>query len=383
MSHSLFWLLVGRFLTGFCVGLLGPPGPIFISEISDPKHRGLFVGSISLAISLGIFLIHAFGIFLSWKMSAIICGVFPFISFILLAYVPESPPWLLLQGRLEEAADAFVWLRGHDEEAFREFELMVSGQRAATSGSPNSATNNISPSQWRRIIQEKPFYKPLLVMLCYFAIMQFSGINTIIFYTVTIVKEILGDQVNEYLATLLIDALRLGMSVVACFAMGRYGRRPLSLISNAGTIVCLLTLSLYLYIAEQSGQMQQFAYIPLTLLAGYIVFVSIGLNPLPWCMNGELFPLRYRSLGSAIVTFFNFFCFFTVIKTSPTLFATYGSEGTFLLFGILTLIGSIVLFIYLPETKNKSLQEIEDSYNSSSTSMMATASSKPNQNDQA
>lgn len=359
LSRNLFWLLLGRFITGLCTGLLGPPAPIYISETTAPKYRGFFLTTIGTAIALGLLITHVLGIYLSWQMVAVICGTIPFISYILVALVPESPSWLLKNDRLEEAALAFKWLRGHDEKDYKEFQSMVDGQMKLLAEADNEP---FSMDTLIEIITLKAFYKPLLILLIYFATLQFSGPNAIAFYTVSILKDSLGDNINEYVATILVDLARLIASIIACICVRKFNRRSLTTFSGVTTAFSLLGLSLYLFMASSDVQLKNLSAIPLTLFAAYVLFITIGINPLPWTLTGELFPLRFRAIGSSIVTFFNFACFFSVVKTNPSLTAKYGGEGVYLLYGLLCLIGTIILTIYLPETKNKSLQEIEDSY---------------------
>lgn len=160
----------------------------------------------------------------------------------------------------------------------------------------------------------------------------------------------------------IIDVVRLIMSVVACILLRKTGRRPLAAISGTGTAISLIGLSVFLYFASKDKQILSISWIPMALLVGFICFVSIGIVPLPWCMTGELFPLALRGLGSGIVSCMNFLCFFVVVKTGPLFFVNIGAEGAFLIYGTVALLGTIFLVICLPETKDKTLQEIENSF---------------------
>lgn len=364
MSTTVTWLLFGRFACGFCVGLLSPPGTTYLSEISDPKYRGFFLASITFAVSLGVMLTHVLAIFMPWNQNAIACSLLPFGSYILITFAPESPAWLLRSNRHHKAFAAFSWLRGTDEVAVKEFERMADAQSQQTGGpqlndAPNDGNLIRRVHEW---FGQKAFRKPLIIISLYFATLQFSGANAVTFYTVTILKESLGDRINEYTATIIIDSVRLMASIIACVALKNIGRRPLTMFSGIGTVLCLFGLSFYLHVSAQNVQLKESIAIPLILFASYILVLSIGLNPLPWCLTGELFPLRFRAFGSSVVTFFNFLCFFAVVKTSPTLFTSYGSANIFFLYGVLTLVGTVLLIVLLPETRNKSLQEIEDNY---------------------
>lgn len=356
LASNLQLVLVGRFITGLSVGLLGPPASVYIGETSGPRYRGFLLAGVSLAIAAGILISHILGTFLNWKLTASICGVFPVISFVLMSLAPESPSWLLSKGQLEEASKSFQWLRGYDEESAREFASMVKSQENVVHASSYS---------WASIkenVRRPAFLKPMGILLGFFFTMQFAGINALAFYSVTIMRQTIGDGVNEYLAMIVIDVVRFVMSVLACVLLRTTGRRPLAAVSGLGTAVCLLALSLFLFMAGGNMDIMKMSAIPMTLLIGFICFVSVGIVPLPWCMTGELFPLALRGLGSGIVSSVNFVCFFVVVKTAPLLFENIGMEGAFLMYGLIALMGTFFLMVCLPETKNRTLQEIENSF---------------------
>lgn len=356
ISPNIQLLLVGRFMTGFCVGLLGPPASVYIGETSEPQNRGFLLAGVSLAIALGILVSHVVGTFLSWQLTALICGFFPVISFALVYAAPESPSWYLSKGRVDEALESFQWLRGHGAEARKEFDAIMLNQNTS------STAGNYSWSSVKENIRRPAFVKPLLILLGFFFTMQFSGVNAVTFYSVSIMIRTIGPGINEYLAMIIIDLVRVAMSVVACVLLRRNGRRPLAAISGAGTAASLLGLSAFLFLAARDESVSRFAWIPMTLLVAFICFVSVGVVPLPWCMTGELFPLALRGLGSAVVSCVNFLCFFAVVKTTPIFILNIGMEGAFFIYGAVALAGTIFLLICLPETKNRTLQDIENSF---------------------
>lgn len=357
IADTLTFLLIGRFITGFCVGLIGPVSAVYIGETCDPKYRGILLGGISFAVSLGILIVHLCGTFLHWQQTATICSFFPLLCFVIIVLVPESPSWLLSKGDVEKAKEAFIWLRGNGPEAADELQDLVDKQaRVKMEANANS---------WKNVheqVTKMSFLRPLLVILVFFFVMQFSGVNIVIFYSVAIMKESLGNGgLNEYTATIIIDLVRVFMSILACVLLRQVGRRPLAIFSASGTALSLGGLSLYHYLVhtDEFGHVA-LSWLPLVLLVAYTSFISIGVMPLPWCMTGELFPLSVRGLGSGISAAFNFMVFFVVIKTGPSLFLAMGTEGAYLVYGTVALAGAVFLYLSLPETKNRTLQQIED-----------------------
>ncbi|XP_018576515.1 facilitated trehalose transporter Tret1-2 homolog isoform X2 [Anoplophora glabripennis] len=347
-------ILGGRFITGLCVGILGAATSVYIGETSKPKYRGFLLAGISFAVSLGLFLSHLLGTFLHWKTTALVCSIVPIISLLLMIFTPESPSWLAKKGQLTKAEKAFYWCRGYSDEAKKELAVMLEGYQDKEPNLKMQIRDFLVPE----------FLKPLGIITVYIIANQWAGVNAITFYTVSIMKKTVGEGVNEYLSMLIVDVIRVVMSILACILLRRLGRRPLAVVSGLGTFMSLFTLSVFTYLVTIYPAVSSMVYIPMTALVIYISFISIGFVPLPWAMIGEVFPLKTRSIGSGITSFLAFTAFFSVVKTSPAMFRDLGAEGSFLVYGLVAFFGTIFVWIYLPETKGKPLHEIEDQFKS-------------------
>jgi facilitated trehalose transporter len=343
LSSDISTILTGRFLTGLCGGFLGPSTGVYISETSEPRYRGFLLAAISLFLAIGLLLVHVLGIFLDWKTTALVSCIFPIVSLSLLILVPESPSWLAKKKRTEEAQLAFYWCRGETDEAKKEAAAMMSRQEQSV----DTSFGQLFKSE---------FLKPLVVIVVFIVSNQWAGVNALTFYTVSIMKKTLGDGLNEYLAMLIVDVIRVVMSILACFLMRRIGRRPLALFSGIGTFTSLFLLSAYTYFTDSS----HYVVIPMASLVAYISFITVGFVPLPWAMMGEVFPLAHRNIGSSISSFTAFAAFFAVVKTSPGMFDNLGAHGTFLVYGTVAFWGTVFVWAFVPETKDKTLHEIED-----------------------
>lgn len=356
-SMNIYVLMLGRIVTGFCAGILSTPVPVYISEITQPTYRGLFTATQGLAVSAGILLPHALGIYMKWEFVAIVCALVPLFGYILIEMVPESPAWLVDHGQMDKAAKAFTWFRGQYLDSKYEFEKLVEGQKLAKLQNDSISLHNIL-----MMGQSKSFYKPLLILLVYSITVHGAGTNVIAFYTVQILKSSIGRNVDEYVGTIILDVTRLVAALLSCILITNVGRRSLTAISGIATAITLFGLSAYLYCVEIYDGLANFYEIPLTLYTLYVLFLTIGLSPLILTLTGELFPLRYRGMGSALVTFSSFICYFITVKITPELFETFGQQVVFLVFGMCCLIGTVIVITFLPETRNKTLQEIEESY---------------------
>ncbi|XP_039275785.1 facilitated trehalose transporter Tret1-like isoform X2 [Nilaparvata lugens] len=350
VSTSVEVLYVGRIVSGLSAGLLSPLCLVYIAEVSDPVIRGTFLASIPLAISTGVLVSHSLGTFLNWKLSAAICAVFPLVSYIFYYFAPESPLWLANKGYTKKAEETFRYLRGYSKSSSDELHILLNRTTKA-----KDKSSEINKETVKRILSPT-FLKPLITMLVLFFIQQFSGINAVIYYSVDILKSTTSN-VNEYLATIIVDILRVIMSVTMCFVMKKYNRRSLALFSTIATGISLLLFSLAFRFLPQN-----YSWVNFVIISLYICCVYSGLVQIPWILTGEIFPTTMREIGSGGCTCFAFLMFFTVVKTGPVMFSEIGTGNGFLVYAVIALAGSVFIYFFLPETKNMTLQKIGDGY---------------------
>ncbi|KAG5346087.1 TRE12 protein, partial [Acromyrmex charruanus] len=345
-ANSIEVLIAGSFLSGYCVGVLAPIYSIYVSETSDPLLRGILLGAGNLTLSVGILACHAMGTWLHWRTTAYICGVLPVICWIVSVYSQESPLWLLRKGKFEEAKRSWIYLRG--KESLEEYSFQETIRLAEISGK-KIKKRSLLQSQ-KKMWTSRYFLKPLSIICLYFFIMQFSGSNVMTFYCVEMLVSV---SHSPYAVMLIIDIFRLIFAILMCVLLKTCRRRTVTFISCYGTAIIMLSLSVCL--TFDIGKPWSF----IILIVTYIILVSLGLTTLPWMLCGELFPRKYCEFGSGLASSFNYMCMFIVIKTMPLMMEFMQLEGTFAVYGIATLIGSSVLYFVLPETKNKTLQEIQ------------------------
>ncbi|KAK0086739.1 hypothetical protein PV326_005462 [Microctonus aethiopoides] len=344
-ANEFTMLIVGRVLCGFSVGLLGATSPVYILEITHPHLRGLLLACLSLAVALGILSSHVLGTWLHWRLTAHLCGLIPILCFIFGYFVPETPSWLLKHDSQVAAFNTWQFLKGKD-----------SSMEFANLNSDIHCNHNDEEKSWRELYLVKPFLMPLFIICVFAFTSQFSGINVVTFYCVKMLTDIVGTD-NAYLATMLLDCVRVIFSIVACWLTKRCSRRLLTNISGFGTALTLFALSACLYSDYDQP------WLSIVFLFIYICTVSLGLVPLPWLLCAELFPdASTRALGSGLSAGFAFICFFGAVKTGPIALEVILPHGTFTVYGTIALLGTVFLHFCLPETKDKTSDDIKNEF---------------------
>ncbi|XP_054266614.1 facilitated trehalose transporter Tret1-like [Macrosteles quadrilineatus] len=354
-ASSIYMIYVGRLLVGLGAGMMGSPARVYTGEVTQPHLRGMLAAVASVGVSLGVTIQYIVGAFVSWNSLALFNGIVPSIGLMTAFFLPESPSWLLNQGKTEAARNALTRLRGDTCDIEGELQDLINFANKTNSNKKSSMKDTL------RAILHPSALKPFLILASYFLIYQFSGVNPVTFYAVEIIQDS-GADMNKYMATIVLGLVRLGFTVVSCIMMRRCGRRPLTFISSVFCGLSMFGLGYYMFLAEgwkEEGATAIAAWFPLLNLFIFMAASTIGYLVVPWVMIGELYPSKVRGIMGGMTTFVGHFCVFVVVKTFP-FFQSLSKYGTFMMYGTVSLLGTIYFYLYLPETKGRTLQEIEE-----------------------
>ena len=339
-------LVAGRLIDGVAIGFASIVGPLYISEIAPPGIRGGLTSLNQLMVTTGIllsyFVNYAFADAGAWRWM-LGAGMVPAIVLAIgILKMPESPRWLFEHGRRDEARAVLKRTRsGGVEEELGEIEETVETQ---------------SETGVRDLLA--PWLRPALVVGLGLAVFQqITGINAVIYYAPTILESTGLGNVASILATVGIGTINVVMTVVAIMLVDRVGRRKLLLVGVGGMVATLAVLGTVFYLPGLSGGLGVIATISLML---FVSFFAIGLGPVFWLLISEIYPLSVRGSAMGVVTVANWGANLLVSLTFPVLTDGVGTSATFWLFGLCSLLGLLFVYRYVPETKGRTLEAIED-----------------------
>jgi len=345
-APDMAWLAAGRVLVGVAIGIASFTAPLYISEISPPHIRGRLVSLNQLMITIGIVVSYLADYSLAgshaWRWMFGVAAAPAIVLAAGLLLVPESPRWLLADGRRGHAREILRRVRGgHDVEVeLDEIEDSLRQQQES----------------WRELLS--PAVRPAMVVGIGLAVFQqFTGINTVIYYAPTIF-ELAGFQsrAGAILATAGVGIVNVLLTIVALRLLDRAGRRPLLLYGLVGMIASLAALGVAFLLPHAGGAL---AWIAAVSLMVYVACFAIGLGPVFWLMIAEIYPLKIRGRAMGVATVANWGSNLLVALTFLTLIHLLGRSETFWLYAIIGVIAWAFTYWLVPETKGRGLEEIE------------------------
>lgn len=431
-------LIIGRVFVGLGVGMASMTSPLYISEASPAKIRGALVSTNGFLITGGQFLSYLINLAFTnapgtWRWMLGIAGIPAFVQFVLMLLLPESPRWLYRKGRQEEAN---MTLRKIYPPQEVETEIQALQESVETEIREKGSSEKIN---FTKIWKTKTVRRGLIAGVGLQVFQQFVGINTVMYYSPTIV-QLAGFALNRtaLLLSLVTAGLNAAGSIVSIYFIDRTGRKKLLVISLVGVIVSLGLLSAVFHettshspqvSSAATAQFQQYTcpdytsagvsstnwdcmkclkasspdcgfcasptnklfpgaclfsndtvknlctgqdrlwytrgcpsrygWLALIGLALYIIFFSPGMGTVPWIVNSEIYPLRFRGVCGGIAATANWISNLIVAQSFLSLTETIGTSWTFLTFGVISVIALIFVIIYVPETKGLPIEEVE------------------------
>ncbi|XP_050248228.1 probable polyol transporter 4 [Quercus robur] len=359
LAPSFEVLMIGRLLAGIGIGFGVMIAPVYIAEISPTIARGSLTSFPEVFINFGILLgyvsNYAFSglpAHINWRIMLAV-GILPsvFIGFALFV-IPESPRWLVIQNRVEEARSVLQKTNDNEKEVE---ERLAEIQLAAGTA---DVENHEEKAVWRELLSPSPSVCRMLVtgfgIQCF---QQISGIDATVYYSPEIFKAAgVEGNTNLLAATVAVGVTKTVFILVAIFLIDKLGRKPLLYVSTIGMTICLFSLGLSLSLL---GQGQVGIALSILSVCGNVAFFSVGLGPICWVLTSEIFPLRLRSQAAALGAVGNRVCSGLVAMSFLSVSRAISVAGVFFIFSATSALSVLFVYTFVPETKGKSLEQIE------------------------
>jgi sugar porter (SP) family MFS transporter len=339
-------LLVARIVIGLAVGAASMVVPLYIGEVAPPRIRGALVSMNQLAITSGILVSYLADYWLadtkSWRLMFGLAAIPAVLLFAGMVFQAESPHWLVMRGRDAEARRVLSRLRAPEEIEPEIAEV----HRVA----------ELEQLRTRDLLGAK--LRPMLAVGVLLAIFQqVTGINTVIYYAPTLLQSAGFGTNGALLANVVNGGVNVIMTIIAIRLLDRVGRRTLLLAGTAGMAVGMFLTAFSFSAGEQLHGARA-----VTAILGLLIYTgsfAVGLGPVFWLLIAEIYPLTIRGAAMSVATIANWAANFVVTISFLTIKNAIGGMGVFLLFGSLTVVALLYFWRKVPETKGKSLQELE------------------------
>ncbi|XP_063289555.1 solute carrier family 2, facilitated glucose transporter member 6-like [Pelobates fuscus] len=354
----------------------GSEGPVYISEISHGGVRGALGACPQIMAVIGALVLYAFGNFLSWRWLAVVGEVPVFIMLVLMCFMPESPRFLISKGKEDEALDALRWLRGADAAYQEECDRI---------NNTICMTNSLSCAE----IVDPYYYKPILIAVLMRFLQQLSGISSILTYLEPIFERT-SVTLKGGIDAAIVGVARLASVMVAAVIMDKVGRRILLFTSGLLMLASSLAMGLYIHFTKDIDHrhdstnltvitvnqgscpdpINYVSFIPLICIIVYVIGYAFGWGPITWLLMSEIFPLKSRGLASGFCVFVSWITGFVVTEAFFPVANALGLETLFFFFTVVCCCGLFFSFCCVPETKGRTLEQIESFFRTGRRSFM-------------
>lgn len=363
-ADSIWWLYLGRILTGMGNGMSSLVTSVYVTEVSSSNARGMLGTINQIAASVGVFIVYVLPFGMDYQWLAVVGAINAAVTMLLMTFMPETPRWLISKGRTTEAIENFMWIRGCDKETAQMVVLKLEEEMMK---------QKTSFGLKELLLPE--VFKPFIIAQLSMFFQQFTGLFVLLFYTQSIF-EMVGFSGGAKSATAVMGAVTVGAYLFTPLLVERTGRRIMLNISAAGVLVSATVLGACFYIHDRDAHhingTQGFAattvppvksavvsYVALAASLCYMASYSLGYGPLPWVLISELIPLKARATVGGIAVFLTWLLSFAVTKIFAPLSDLIGTAGCFWIFAGFSILALIYVATLLPETKGRSLEEIE------------------------
>ncbi|XP_029143251.1 inositol transporter 1-like [Arachis hypogaea] len=357
-------IIVGRFFVGLGVGFASVTAPMYIAEVSPSEIRGGLVSVNCLMITTGQFLSFVINYGLTrvpgtWRWMLGIAGTPAVIQLVLMVFLPESPRWLYLKNRKEEATNVLSKIypspRLEDEiyilEAHMEQEQKDKGQLSC----------GYFTYKYTDVFKLKEIRVAFICGAGLQAFQQLTGISVIMYYSPTII-QLAGFKLNEsaLFLSLIVSAINAGGTIIGIYLIDIVGRKKLTLSSLTGVVGSLILLSASCYVRGHGNPSFVYGWLAVAGLALYIILFAPGMGPVPWAVNTEIYPEEFRGICGGMSATINWVGCVIMSISFLSFVDAIGLGESFMILLVVACVAIVFVIFCVPETKGLTFEEVSN-----------------------
>lgn len=355
------WLLFARFIAGIGTSGISVTVPPFISEIAQDDLRGTLGCFLTMFINLGVLFSYVVGAYFKYHILAFSCLMIPISYILIVIWFPETPMFLWRSGREKESQESLLWYRGGDRKETEKTLTKYKSIQIIHTTTPN----------FKSLISVRGTRKAFIIATSLMVSIQLSGFFSILSFSENIFKSC-GTSFTPSQSAISTATVLFVFSCFCSVLVDRFGRKVLLVGTLIVLTLTLAALGLYLFLYDNRNEHSMLDLIPIVCICLHVTAFAMGLGPIHYVINGEIFPPEIRGYALSNVSLVNGVFAFTVLKLFPTLKAGLHLYGCFWFYSASCLFFAVFFSIYLPETKGKAQHEILNMLNRESpTNVMA------------
>lgn len=372
---SLEVMYIGAILLGLGVGFMEAPIITYVGEICQPSIRGILISCAGVAVTFGLFVVYLLGSITDWRTAAGICLAVPLFTVVAICFVPETPMWLLSKKRNDDALKSLQWLRGWVSPAAvdKEFNEMIRyneiSNKCTNCEKANIHCSHPPPSIMHKLkeLKRKRTLKAFMLVMSLFALGQFNGVLAMRPYLVQLFKAY-RVPIDPSWGTVIVGVVAVVANITCMTFVKVVGKRRICLFGYFGSLICCIGMGSYAQTVFPSGynsfDMKTDIDIPVSSfpLVAYLILqfcTNGGVTSTPWMLLSEVFPFKSRGLATGITAALNYVLGFITTKTYLNLDKGLALSGAMWFYTAVNLIGLVFVYYYMPETENRTLEDIE------------------------